>query len=221
MESETVAATATKIETEAEAGARPATRELPRVVGRGDRKAATFHRIQEAAMRLFLANGYEATTVQEIAAAAGVSHMTVFRHFPTKETLVLRDEYDPLMLEIVRGRPATEHPLDSVGIAVGEVMGNLGPGEIAIFLQRLRLVNATPALQAWLWTNWMESQGLVAAALAERGGVPTDPLALRVVSGIACVTALTAALAWSEEEGRRPIAAVLAEAFAAARRHSA
>lgn len=35
-------------------------------------------------MRLFLANGYEATTVQRIAAAAGVSHMTFFRYFPTK-----------------------------------------------------------------------------------------------------------------------------------------
>jgi AcrR family transcriptional regulator len=46
------------------------------------RKAETRRSIQEHALRLFLANGYDATTVEEIAAAAGVSHMTFFRHFP-------------------------------------------------------------------------------------------------------------------------------------------
>lgn len=194
--------------------------ETPTAARRHDRKAATSHRIQEAAMRLFLANGYEATTVQEVAAAAGVSHMTVFRHFPTKETLVLRDEYDPRMISIIRGRPPTEHPLDSVEFAITEVMGRLSESELALFLQRFRLIGATPTLQAWLWTNWMEAQQLVADALAERGGAPEDPLARRVVAGIACVAALTASLAWSEEEGRRPIADVMAEAFAAARDHT-
>jgi AcrR family transcriptional regulator len=47
-------------------------------------------------LELFLRDGYDATTVAAIARAAGVSHMTFFRHFPTKESVVLDDPYDPV-----------------------------------------------------------------------------------------------------------------------------
>lgn len=46
-------------------------------------------RIQEHALRLFLRQGYDATTVEEIASAAGVSHMTFFRYFPTPPGITL------------------------------------------------------------------------------------------------------------------------------------
>jgi AcrR family transcriptional regulator len=49
------------------------------------KKAQTRQRLQEQALRLFVERGYEATTVEQIVAAAGVSHMTFFRYFPTKE----------------------------------------------------------------------------------------------------------------------------------------
>ncbi len=52
------------------------------------KKAETRRRIQQTALELFLAQGYDATTVEEIAAAAGVSHMTFYRHFRTKEAVV-------------------------------------------------------------------------------------------------------------------------------------
>jgi AcrR family transcriptional regulator len=59
-------------------------------------------------MRLFLERGYDATTVNDVAAAAEVSHMTVFRHFPTKEALVLADDDDPLLAERITARSAGE-----------------------------------------------------------------------------------------------------------------
>jgi AcrR family transcriptional regulator len=52
---------------------------------RARKKAATKLADQEQALRLFIEKGYDATTVDEIAAAAGVSHMTFFRYFPRKE----------------------------------------------------------------------------------------------------------------------------------------
>lgn len=55
-------------------------------------------------MRLFRENGFDTTTVAEVAEAADVSAMTVFRHFPTKEHLVMEDDYDPLIAERVRRR---------------------------------------------------------------------------------------------------------------------
>jgi AcrR family transcriptional regulator len=188
---------------------------------RTTRKGLTFRRIQEEAMRLFLANGYEATTVEEVAAAAGVSHMTVFRHFPTKEALVLTDEYDALFVEALRQRPATESPLDSLERAMIDVMGRISEADADLFLRRSRLIGETPALQAGMWAFWMEAQRVVADALADRGGVPSDPLSLRVAAGIAFATAMTASLIWVEGECRGPITDVIAEAFAAARREFA
>ncbi|MGH4006284.1 MAG: TetR/AcrR family transcriptional regulator, partial [Pseudonocardiaceae bacterium] len=73
----------------------------PRPGLRARRKAQTRQVIQAHALRLFLANGYDATTVEEIAAAAGVSHMTFFRHFPTKESVVDTDDYDPMIAELI------------------------------------------------------------------------------------------------------------------------
>ena len=61
------------------------------------KKAATRDRIRACALRLFREQGYDATTVEQIAAAAGVSHMTFFRYFPAKEDVALSDSYDPLI----------------------------------------------------------------------------------------------------------------------------
>lgn len=48
---------------------------------------------------------YDATTVEQIAAGAGVSHMTFFRHFPTKEAVVESDDYDPMTTRLIESRP--------------------------------------------------------------------------------------------------------------------
>ena len=87
------------------------------------KKAQTRQRLQEQALRLFTERGYEATTVEQIAAAAGVSHMTFFRYFPTKEDAVLSDSYDPLLVAAIRSRPRTEHPVTRIHAAVREGLG--------------------------------------------------------------------------------------------------
>src|SRR5664279_5575250 len=68
------------------------------VSSRADR---TRDALQRCALELFLRDGYDATTVAAISRAAGVSQMTFFRHFPTKESVVLDDPYDPVIAEQV------------------------------------------------------------------------------------------------------------------------
>jgi AcrR family transcriptional regulator len=63
------------------------------------KKAKTRAAIQRHAWRLFQEQGYAATTVDQIAEAAEVSQSTFFRYFPTKEDVVLTDDYDPVMIE--------------------------------------------------------------------------------------------------------------------------
>src|SRR5262245_42716002 len=69
------------------------------------KKAATRDRIRASALRLFREQGYDATTVEQIAAAAGVSHVTFFRYFPTKEDVALSDSYDPLIASFIAQTP--------------------------------------------------------------------------------------------------------------------
>ncbi len=85
---------------------------------RDRKKAATKHAIQDHALRLFVEKGYDATTVEEIAAAAGVSHMTFFRYFPRKEEVVEYDEYDPLLEDLIAARPPEEAPLTALHNAI-------------------------------------------------------------------------------------------------------
>ena len=68
----------------------------------------THTHIQLAALELFTHQGYSATTTAQIAAVAEVSQMTLFRHFPTKESLILQDPFDPAIAEAVEKRPAKE-----------------------------------------------------------------------------------------------------------------
>ena len=92
-----------------QSGHRPSA--VARAAGLRERKKAQTRRtIQEQALRLFTANGYDRTTVQDIAAAAGVSHMTFFRYFPTKEDVVLSDDYDPMIAALIGSRPAENQP---------------------------------------------------------------------------------------------------------------
>jgi AcrR family transcriptional regulator len=83
---------------------------------REENKQRTRSALEEAAARLFALQGFEATTVRDIAAAAGVGERTFFRYFPSKEDLVLQQVRDliPGLMDRVRDRPAAEPPLTAL-----------------------------------------------------------------------------------------------------------
>ena len=74
------------------------------VVGKSEQ---THSRLQQQALDLFAEYGFEATTVERIARAAGVSEMTFFRHFPTKDAVVLDDPFDPQIAAAVAAQPGS------------------------------------------------------------------------------------------------------------------
>lgn len=158
-------------------------------------------------MRLFLKRGFDGVTVAEVAEAAEVSAMTVFRHFPTKEQLVLQDEYDPVIAERVRARPPDEPVVRRIALSLLDGLAELPPRP-PLVLERTRLILETPALRARLWENQYATQQLIVAALEDE-----DPFEVRVAAAACLAAAGTAVMRWAEEDGRRPLADVMAEAL--------
>jgi len=203
------------------------------VVGLRERQRAQTQRlIQEQAVRLFLEHGYERTTVSDVAAAAGVSPMTVYRHFPTKQDLVLRDEYDALIAQRIAARAGAE-PLirrigqaltDELAAAIGAGMG-MPPAPGAertgadadgrdLLLARIQLVTTTPALRTRRWENQYLTQLAIVQAM---GTDPPDPeLEFRVtVATGACLAAASAALfRWAADDGRADPVQLMQDALA-------
>jgi AcrR family transcriptional regulator len=101
-----------------------------------------------AAMELFAAKGYEATTVDEIAAAAGVARRTFFRHFRSKEEAIFPDHDDTLVRAeaVLNAAPAHEHPLDTVCRGIKEVM-KMYAAAPAVSVARYRLTREVPTLR--------------------------------------------------------------------------
>lgn len=176
--------------------------------------ARTRRSIQKHALRLFIERGYDATTVADVAAAAEVSSMTVFRYFPTKEDLVLTDEFDPVLVDRIRARPAEEPLMRRIGLTLVDSIAQTSAGDREVLLARLRLGLATPALRARRWDNQYMTQRAIVDALRTDPPDPEQEFRLWVTSG-ACLAAATAALVrWAEEDGRSDPADLLMRALA-------
>ncbi len=99
-------------------------------------------------MELFATKGYEATTVDEIAAQAGVARRTFFRHFRSKEEAIFPDHDDTLVRAeaVLNAAPAHEHPLDTVCRGIKEVM-KMYAARPEISVARYKLTREVPTLR--------------------------------------------------------------------------
>ncbi|BCB76350.1 TetR/AcrR family transcriptional regulator [Phytohabitans flavus] len=191
---------------------------------RAQRRAETQRAIQAHAVRLFVERGYDATTVIDVAEAAGVSPMTVYRHFPTKEDLVLVDQYGRLLAERITASPAARPLVRRVGNALVDsataltrsgTTGDLTP-EGRFLLARLRLMISTPALRAKHLDNQYALQQAIVGALGEEAAEPDAAFHAQAAAS-ACLAAMhTALVRWAEDEGRADLADLVRKALVAA-----
>jgi AcrR family transcriptional regulator len=166
------------------------------------KKQRTRAAIQAAALDLIAGQGYDATTCEQIAARAEVSPATFFRYFPTKEDVVLQDDYDPLMAAAVAARPAGEKPFQAVRRALAETLAQLPEHELAQVHERTRLLLSVPALKSRLHEQMDAAQGALAEVLAPRMRLPGDDLAVQAVAA-ACAAAVSVAVErWARDGGR-------------------
>ena len=173
------------------------------------KRARTRAALIAAALELFERQGYEATTIDEVAAAADVSPRTFFRYFATKEEVALGDDLGPEILRLLAGRPADELMLESARHVVADSLVLVSEDEREALLARLRIVYRTPSLRARRWEYQLEMGRISGAILAERRGLPPDDLDSRVTAA-AVFTAIEVAMDhWQQHEGRDDLGTVI------------
>ncbi|MEV7216611.1 TetR family transcriptional regulator [Kitasatospora cineracea] len=178
------------------------------------KKLKTRQTLRREALRLFAEQGWEATTVDQIAAAAEVSPSTFFRYFPVKEDLLLTDEYDPLMADAIRSRPADEPFLTSAReVLVGLVRRMLAEHEHAELYERMRLAAAIPSVRVRMLEGSGQPRGMLLDLLTERAGPDASPLGLRVTAAAISAALTETSLYWADHEGRDDLADLLDQAL--------
>ncbi|CAM5699184.1 TetR family transcriptional regulator OS=Streptomyces alboniger OX=132473 GN=CP975_29950 PE=4 SV=1 [Streptomyces alboniger] len=207
----------------------PATPDAPESAA-GSRAAAQRLKMRRelaaAAMELFATKGYEATTVDEIAAAAGVARRTFFRHFRSKEEAIFPDHDDTLIRAeaVLNAAPAHEHPLDTVCRGIKEVM-RMYAARPEISVARYTLTREVPTLREAEIASVARYERLFTRYLlghfdehAHDDDANDDPL-LAEVAASAVVTAHNHVLRrWLRAGGQGDVEAQLDHAFAIVRK---
>jgi AcrR family transcriptional regulator len=147
------------------------------------KKAKTRAAIREAGMTLFEQQGFAATTVEQIAEVAEVSPSTFFRYFPTKEDVVLADDWDAPMVTAIREQPPELSPADALISGLRSMVAALTPDDWNAERRRQRLFQNVPELRARYLQQVTASIDLFASVLAERAGKPEPDLECRAIAG--------------------------------------
>lgn len=170
---------------------------------RDRKKARTRESIQREALRLIAIQGYDATTCEQIAGAAGVSPATLFRYFATKEDVVLQDLYDPMIAQAVLSRPAGEDALTAVRRGLAQAFSAVYDRDLETIRQRTALILSVPALR----NRSLEQQASLVTHLAAAFRARTDSAGeIDVdVAAAACAAALGVAVQrWADRGGDLP-----------------
>ncbi|MEV6794339.1 TetR family transcriptional regulator [Streptomyces sp. NPDC051320] len=180
--------------------------------------------LASAAMELFAAKGYEATTVDEVAARAGVARRTFFRHFRSKEEAIFPDHDDTLVRAeaVLNAAPSHEHPLDTVCRGIKEVM-RMYASSPAVSVARYKLTREVPTLREAEIASVARYERLFTRYLLghfdehDQHDGNDDPL-LAEVAASAVVTAHNHVLRrWLRADGQGDVEAQLDHAFAIVR----
>ncbi|MFJ1899332.1 TetR/AcrR family transcriptional regulator [Streptomyces sp. NPDC088115] len=163
------------------------------------KKLRTRVAIRKATYRLIAEQGYDATTIEQIAEAAEVSPSTVFRYFATKEDIVLTDEYDPIMEASLRSRPADEPPLVAVRLMMVETLTTFIATASEELRQRTRLMVEVPAIRARMTETMSDTAKVLAQVLAERTGRSAGDLKIRIFVAAVLGALREVTLYWAEQ----------------------
>ena len=158
------------------------------------KKARTRASLREHA--LLREQGYQRTTVEQIAAAAEVSPSTFFRYFPTKEDLVLQDDMDTRLVEAFERQPPGLSPIAALRGAIREGLGSYNQADLDIVRETTNLTMTVPEVRARAMDEFGRTIAVISEALAKRAGRPADDLAVRTLAGAIIGVIMSITMPW-------------------------
>ncbi|MFD8564809.1 TetR family transcriptional regulator [Streptosporangium canum] len=173
------------------------------------KKEQTQRRIAAVALRLFAERGFDAVTINEIAEAAEVAKVTLFKYFPTKESLVLRGVGEEDLAGIVAVRPPGQSPLEALRAHYRAFATDPGAAvDRDALITQLRVIFDSPALSSGANVLLYGQRQALARVLAEeRDGLTAALMAAQITASVLTVQETffrrLVAGASLEEAGRR------------------
>ena len=174
------------------------------VVGLRERKKArTREALKESALELFTSQGFDGTTVEEIAEACEVSPRTFFRYFPTKEAVLFADtdaRREALLAELA-ARPESEPPFVALRAAMRALALDYRHDRAAL-VTRSEVVAASPQLQMYKAEQQHGWESEVVDALARRrvvGHASVDREELQLVAAVATAALRVSLDVWTAD----------------------
>ncbi|MEU5078312.1 MULTISPECIES: TetR family transcriptional regulator [Streptomyces] len=183
------------------------------------KKAKTRRLLRQEALRLFVTQGYDHTTVEQICDAADVSPSTFFRYFPAKEDVVLMDDPGPSPDEPgaacaagpgFSGEPPAD---DAVRATLRDLLARRVGPDPDTTLARLRLAARVRPLRARLWQHQEAQVAHTAALLARRAGRDADAYEVRLGAAVLVAVTTETLLYWAERDGEPDLTTLFAWAL--------
>ncbi len=166
----------------------------------GRRRATSHAELEQAAFALFAARGFDGTTVDEIAAAAGIGRRTFFRYFPSKNDIpwgAFEDELERMRVRLKACPP--EVPLaDALRVALID-FNRVAPAQVPLHRRRMELILRVPTLLAHSTLRFTAWREVVAEFVAERTGRRPDDLAPQAIAHAVLGVAIAAYEHWLDD----------------------
>ena len=147
-----------------------------------------------AGFELFADQGYEQTTVAQIAKAAGVTEMTFYRHFGSKDQLLIDDPYDPLIVRAIGEQPAELPALVRTVRGIRLAWRRLPIGNDDPVRERVAIVAATPSLLPVMRASTSATEAAIADQLVADG---CDATEAAVAAAAAMAALMTGLMRWA------------------------
>jgi mycofactocin system transcriptional regulator len=171
-------------------------------VGRAGRRRVTSRaELEHVAFDLFGRQGFERTTIDDIAAAAGIGRRTFFRYFPSKNDVAWGDFDNELsrMRSKLKSIPRRTPLMDAIRVAIVD-FNRIDPDQVPWHRRRMDLILRTPALQAHSTLRYAAWREVIAEFVADRTGQSTDALTPRTIAYAALGVAVAAYEQWLETD---------------------
>ncbi len=188
---------------------------MPKPRGAAGRPPVTSREeLQQVALELFAARGFAATTVEDIAAASGISRRTFFRYYPSKNDVVWGD-FEALLAAMEDWLAATDTAVPVLEAVTDAVMrfNSLPRGAVPAHRQRMSLILHVPALQAHSNLRYVAWRAVVARFVASRSGDDEDGAVPQLVGHVALGAAVASYEQWLTDP-TSDLQALITESFA-------